>query len=290
MKDEIALEAQKEKKQVNPTLRFFSCGNYENDECWIKIEQATLESSKLPTIRSKRNAIKQQIIVHVKGFGFSEQHTAWSSHGIVHSVEHLQQHLFHVVTDRMQTGKKLTKPSMQAPKKKDLPVLDVQSNHVREKLEEDSQHQKDLEHRSIELRSQLKNEGKLDEMSKLQHVASPALKRDDRTQCAFRCIDEDEDNKEIMEWSVGTALEVSTGDNHYLGCRLHRKDRAVEDEWDVHEANDADVSTSIVEIKKSLFNAYVKDPWRLLFDVEWSNKPLQDAWDAKENRNESELT
>ena len=138
--------------------------------------------------------MKQQIINCSKVFGFSEHCTAWSSQGTVHLAEHLQQHSFCVATDRTQAGKHLAKPSMQAPKKKDLPVIGVQRNHAR-KIEEHAQHQQDLEDRSIELRSQLTNEGKLDEMSELQPMASPALKRGDRTQHALRFIDEDEDNK-----------------------------------------------------------------------------------------------
>ena len=45
-----------------------------------------------------------------------------------------------------------------------------------------------------------------------------------------------------------------------------------------------------MEIKKSVFNSYIEYSWHLLFDVEWSNKPLQDAWDARESRINAELT
>ena len=99
-------------------------------------------------------------------------------------------------------------------------------------------------------------------------------------------IDEDNENKEILEWSIGTVLEVSDGNNLFQGCRPYRKDGAVEVQWGANEINNEDVSTSIVEVKKSVFNSYVEHSWRLFFDIEWSNKPLQDAWDAKENRND----
>ena len=89
-------------------------------------------------------------------------------------------------------------------------------------------------------------------------MVAPVLKHGDRIQCAFRHIDEDENNKEIVEWSIGTVIEVSTGDNLYQGCRTHRKDGAVEVEWDANEANEEDISTSIIEIKKSVFNIYVE--------------------------------
>ena len=58
----------------------------------------------------------------------------------------------------------------------------------------------------------------------------------------------------------------------------------------MNEANNEDVSVSIIEIKKSVFNSYVEHSQQLFFDIEWSNKLLQDAQNAKENRNDSELT
>ena len=64
-----------------------------------------------------------------------------------------------------------------------------------------------------------------------------------------------------MECSVGTSSEVSTRDNLNQGHRPFCKDCAVEVECDEDEANDVEIITSIVEIKNSVFNAYVKYSW-----------------------------
>ena len=117
---------------------------HEDGKCWLTVEQARVELSKITGKVAKQNAIKQQITIYVKGFGFSEYHTTWSSHGTVHSVEYLQEHLFYIIADRIRSGKEITKPSIKAPIKKELPVLGMQTIHVRDKLEEDLQHQQDL--------------------------------------------------------------------------------------------------------------------------------------------------
>jgi hypothetical protein len=94
------------------------------------------------------------------------------------------------------------------------------------------------------------------------------LKYGDRIQYAFRYIDKDNDNKEIMEWSTGTVLEVSNGSNLYQGCRAYCKDGAVEVQWNANEENNKETSTSIIEIKTSVFNSYVEHSWCMLLNVE----------------------
>ena len=71
------------------------------------------------------------------------------------------------------------------------------------------------------------------------------------------------------------------------GDRHHRKDRAVEVLW---ENGNEEISTSVVEIKKHVFNGHVEHSWCIVFDVPWSNMPLQSACDAKEKRDAAKLT
>ena len=59
MKDEIALEVQKDKASEAYVELLFLWKLYEDGEFQITIEQATLELSKLSTARSKRNEITQ---------------------------------------------------------------------------------------------------------------------------------------------------------------------------------------------------------------------------------------
>ena len=145
----------------------------------------------------------------------------------------------------------------------------------------------ELEDRSLVLRSDMIANGILDEMSKLQPSLAPILKLGNRIQYTFQFIDEENNNKEILEWYIGTVIKLSTGDSLYQGVKPYRKNAAVKVKWESNA--DYDSSTSIVEIKKSMFNVYVEHSWRLFFDVEWSNKLLQLAWERQEQRESSEL-
>ena len=105
----------------------------EDGKCWLTVEQATLELSKLSGVVAKCAAIKLQIAIWAKGFSFSEYHVTWSSHGAVHSIEHLQSYLIFIIIDVRNSRKQIIKPGVQAPRKEELPVLCIETIHVRHK-------------------------------------------------------------------------------------------------------------------------------------------------------------
>ena len=80
----------------------------------------------------------------------------------------------------------------------------------------------------------------------------------------------------MMEWGTRTITRVSDSANlrntNATGPKFYRKGGAMEVEWFEDEANGEEISYSIVEIKKTLFNSYVNIGWRLFFDAEWNNK------------------
>ena len=117
---------------------------------------------------------------------FDEHHAAWSFRGTFHSVEYLKLHLVCIITDIRVTGKQIKKRIIAAPINKDLPILGMHTVYVMGKKEEDNEHRSEREERSSELRTELTNQGKRDEMSMLQPCAAPTLKVNDRTQYAFR--------------------------------------------------------------------------------------------------------
>ena len=114
-------------------------------------------------------------------------------------------------------------------------------------------------------------------MSKLQPIATPILKIGDRIQYAFRCVDKEDENKEIIERSIERMITISTEDNLYQGYKPYYEDCNAEVQQDANKANNKDTSASIIEIKKSVFNTYVEQSQYLLFDIEQSNKLLQDT-------------
>ena len=82
-----------------------------------------------------------------------------------------------------------------------------------------------------------------------------------------------------MQWCAGTVIKVSNGRNLKQGTRHCRKDKDVEF---LCEGSNEEISTSAIEIKKYVFNSYVEHSWRVIFDVLWSNTPLQSTCDTKE--------
>ena len=70
--------------------------------------------------------------------------------------------------------------------------------HMMGKTDKDNEHRSEMEERSSELRTELINQGKRDEMSMFQPCAAPKLKVNDRMQYAFRHIDKDDNHKETL--------------------------------------------------------------------------------------------
>ena len=93
-----------------------------------------------------------------------------------------------------------------------------------------------------------------------------------------------------MEWCAGKVVNLSNGKNLRQGASFYWKNGAAEVECDSNADSSEEVSTSVVEIKKSLFNAYVENAWRLESCVAWINKPLQLACDTKEKDDNEEFT
>ena len=89
----------------------------------------------------------------------------------------------------------------------------------------------------------------------------------------------------------GTVTRVSDGANlrntRGSGPNFYRKGGAIEIEWCANEERGEEISYSIVEIKKVLFNSYAESGWRLCFlSVEQNKKLLQSKSDLENNDEE----
>lgn len=236
--------------------------------------------------------LKKQITMCVKGLGWSEYHTAWSANGKQHSMEHLTHHLNRIITGSASKNKQGIKSAISLPSRRPLPSLDIQTVDIRSKNEEDATLSSEMKSKCNEERLRLINEGLRDEIRLRQPSYAPHLKVDMKLQYAFRCADEDESYK-IIEWCAGQATKVSNGSNFKNirnGPRYFRKGGAVEAQWDANAVKSQDVSYSIVEIKKTLFNYCNKFGWRLHFDAPLNSIALQAACKAKNNNDEEEFT
>ena len=291
-KDEIAFRDQMEKASADHVDMLFLYEQHAQGECWKTVEEVERGLTVTQTKTGKVKELKKQITMCVKGLGWSEYHTAWSVNGKQHSVECLTHHLNHIVTDSASKNKQGMKPAISLPSRRPLPSLGIQTVDVRAKNEEDTTLSSEMENQCNEERLRLINEGLRDEIRLRQPSYAPHLKVGMKLQHAFRCTDEDESNK-IIEWCTGQVTKVSNGSNLKNirnGPRHFRKGGAVEVQWDADAAKSQDVSYSIVEIKKTLFNCYDEFGWRLYFDAPWNSIALQAACKAKKNNDEEEFT
>ena len=178
------------------------------------------------------------------------------------------------------------------PSRNKLPSLGMLTVDVRAQEEEDEDALASMETNCNEERQRLIEEGLRDEMKLRQPPFTPDLHVGIKMQYAFRYTYAEESDG-FIEWCNGTVHKVSNGNNlrnTTNGSKHYKKGGAVEVKWDADASKNEDVSYSIVQIKKTLFNCYDEFGWRLFFDVPWNSIPLQMACKAKEKNNEEEST
>ena len=289
-RDELALELNIEKASAKHIETLFRWEKYEKGEFWTTEEEVIAHVSQVEGVTAKRNTLKDKITDYVKGFGWDEYHTTWSVGGRPHSVEYLQEHLLHIIRDSRAKGKEKNKPKINIPLRKKLPTIGMSTVDVRAKTEEVSEDITMMESRSNSIRNKLIDRGERDEMSLKQPKYVPKLKENDVIQYALKNSD-DSDDSVVIEWCTGTVVRLSDGSNLRnttgKGPKYHRKGSAVEIKWHADEEKGEEVSYSVVEIKKTMFNCYADTGWRLFFNVRWNNKMLQSKYNIK-NKNDDE--
>jgi len=78
-KDKIALESRMSKVSEDHIDIMFLYERYTQGECWRTVEKVNDKLIKIKGKTSIRNILKDQITIYVKGLGWKEYHTAWSS-------------------------------------------------------------------------------------------------------------------------------------------------------------------------------------------------------------------
>ena len=93
-----------------------------------------------------------------------------------------------------------------------------------------------------------------------------------------------------MAWCAVKVSTLSNGKIFRQGVSFYRNNCAAEIDWDVNACVNEEVSASVVEINKSVYNAYIEHAWRLDLGVAWSNTQLQLACDIREKDDDEEFT
>ena len=278
-KEELLLQMNLEKASEKFIDVMFYYNKYIEGKCWMSVEDVEHGLSNIKGIVAQRDTLKDMITIYVKGLQWNQYHTKWSHNRKQFSVEYLKEHLIYIISDSAAKGLEVTKPVIDAPARKALPVLGEMTVDIRMKIDEDAQQLSMLEDKSSNIRLALISAGKRDEMKLLQPKSAPSLEVNMMIQYAFRYADDDTSD-EHMEWCTGKITRIGNGsnmrNNSGFGPKFYRKGGAAEIEWVADESKNEDVSYAIVKIDKKDFNTYVEHGWRLHFDVPWSNVPLQE--------------
>ena len=104
-----------------------------NFECYKTTEEVENGLASASNEKGIIKVLRNNIVTHAKGLGWSECHTPWSINGKQHSVDCLKRHLMHIVTDSTLKNEQATAPVMNFPSRKDLPTLGNLTVDVRSK-------------------------------------------------------------------------------------------------------------------------------------------------------------
>ena len=129
--------------------------------------------------------------------------------------------------------------------RKSFPQLGELTADIRVRVEEDNDLMNDIELKWNETRQRLINEGTRDEMKLLQPSYAPDLNLGMKSQCAFRCTDEDAHGDEIIEWYAGIITIFSDGNNSRnpgKGPRHFINGSATEVQWDADVSKGEEIS------------------------------------------------
>ena len=194
---------------------FHRMGN--SEACWTTVSEVTKTLDKLNTQTEKREALKDNINIRVKGYGWTQFHTAWSKDGRAYSIKYLEDHLKKIIRQekRMQVPQK---PQILTPKRKSLPILGTLTSEVK-KL--DGKYIKDkgyFEKNAKKVRNERERMGIGSMRSEIQSFVAPIV---DHTFVGEKIevlhsfhIIEDGKEDETLNWCPGKVTRVYEGVKH----------------------------------------------------------------------------
>jgi len=109
----------------------------------------------------------------VKRLNRKQYHTPWSGGSVLYDWEYLRNHLLCIMSDSV--GLEVKKPMLNTPLQRSLPQLGELWTDVMMNYKEDKDLRVDMERKAIEIRNDLIEIGKRDEVQLSQPSTSPSL-------------------------------------------------------------------------------------------------------------------
>ena len=215
---------------------------------------------KVKSKTAKYNALKTNITIRIKGFGWEWAHHAWSKNGKVYTVEKLTKHLEWIITE--ENKKNLKVPTRPKPKVPQRAVTGMLGTPTEDVATLDSKYMKgmgDFRDKASQMKQRREVTGDDSIYSRLQPFDKPEIESLIEKRIDYLFMFDKGASKEELCWCQGEVIAVSDNPN---------KPNRVTVCWDpmpnsnhYHES-----STSSVDLLPTLWNKNREKAWR--FDVD----------------------
>ena len=147
---------------------------YKSDRCWKSRRQAIEEYNKLDSEAKRLKAVKEQISIRKKGFGWDDAGHKWSENGYVYSSRELLDHFLNIVLSIEESGRPIpTEPQINLSAVDDsiglgtMTALEIDTERFNVRTNEEFKQDMAIE------RARRENEGETDRATRLQRNVMP---------------------------------------------------------------------------------------------------------------------
>ena len=199
LKEELMRELQDEKATEAYIEALIYTGMFDSDACWKTVAEVTAGLKKLKYKKDKEQALKDNIQIRYKGFGWTDWKTQWSHAGVKLTIPQLEKRLKDLIkTDKKNKRKPPMNPEVPVPEHTDMPSLGTTTTQT-SLLDERAASNKD--EFDLKARKQWK-EGDLEGHTSVHQRKQPKipLKVDELligVQFEYLCSVEDENKKDV---------------------------------------------------------------------------------------------
>ena len=262
-------EIKRKKGFENASDEYIECliyrAMYDSAACWKTISEVTNGLKKLKYKKDKLQALKDNIQMRFKGFGWDDWKTAWSHMGVQYTIQELAKILKGLITTEKKKKRTIpNKPPVPVPQRKAVPVLGTATSQ-RDKLDmvaREKEDELDNAARKEWRDRELKGIGSV--RQNMQPLSAPELNqafvgRKIEYLCELWDL---EDNSLGLHWCSGQVGEISDGTWGKTMRTMWKKGEAVKVHWDAIKSANMEKCSTIVELKPRLWNQDGDQAWR----------------------------
>ena len=212
-------ELKKEKNMEKATEQFIEAlyyyRMYYSEACWKgSVTRVTQGLKKLTSETAKYHALKENIMIRVKGFGWDWAMHAWSKNGKKYTTKVLSDWLKFIITEEKKVSVSTTIPTgppTSVPKRKEGAILGTQCNFVQTLDRKYFANENDFKKRANQLRLEREARGEGSMYALLQPFDRPDIKELLHRRIdvlSFMKVVVDEETKSVGRWCQGEVVRV----------------------------------------------------------------------------------